>query len=532
MNTYFRFGKLVLGTLTLAATLCFAASSARATATITIINNNAAGVGFNDPTPAAPVGGNPGTTLGQQRLNAFQYAASIWGASLDSTVEIRIGATFEALTCTATSAVLGSAGATQVDADFPGAVVPGTWYCVALASKLAGTDLASGSPHITARFNSNLGNAGCLTGTFWYLGFDGNHGNNVDLVAVLLHEFGHGLGFQQFANITTGANLAGLTDVYARNILDTTTGKTWSQMTDAERVVSATNTSRVVWKGAEVTSGVPCVLGPSPMLRVNSPPSVAGKYPVGTAAFGPPLTVPGVTGTLALASPNLACGPLANPAAVAGKIAVVDRGTCTFVVKVKAAQDAGAIGVIVADNVQEPPPAGLGGSDPTITIPAVRITLNDANVLKAAMVGGPVSATIGLDSTQRSGTDPLGRVLLYTPNPRQVGSTISHWDTSAFPNLLMEPAINGDLTHNLFEPYDLTLAQMRDIGWFPGFGHTKYDLNWSGCVDLADYNALNAAIRAHSTNPMYDLNCDGKVDIADARVLVLHFSKPGGAACP
>lgn len=40
------------------------APSARAAAAVTIVNNNAPGVGFNDPTPAAPVGGNPGTTLG------------------------------------------------------------------------------------------------------------------------------------------------------------------------------------------------------------------------------------------------------------------------------------------------------------------------------------------------------------------------------------------------------------------------------------------------------------------------------------
>jgi hypothetical protein len=34
-------------------------------------------------------------------------------------------------------------------------------------------------------------------------------------------------------------------------------------------------------------------------------------------------------------------------------------------------------------------------------------------------------------------------------------------------NLLMEPAINGDLTHSVKSPEDLTLAQMRDIGWYP-----------------------------------------------------------------
>ena len=51
-------------------------------AQIAIINNNAAGVGFNDPTPAAPIGGNPGTTVGEQRLNAFRHAAEIWGLSV------------------------------------------------------------------------------------------------------------------------------------------------------------------------------------------------------------------------------------------------------------------------------------------------------------------------------------------------------------------------------------------------------------------------------------------------------------------
>ena len=102
------FGKLrtVFG----AALLLAAVGLAQAAANITIVNGNAAGLGFNDPTPAVPVGGNPGTTLGQQRINAFQYVASIWGANLGSSVEIKVLATFEPLTCSAGSAVLGSAG--------------------------------------------------------------------------------------------------------------------------------------------------------------------------------------------------------------------------------------------------------------------------------------------------------------------------------------------------------------------------------------------------------------------------------------
>jgi hypothetical protein len=57
-------------------------------ATITIVNGDPAGVGFNDTTVVAPVGGNTGTTLGAQRLIAFQAAADKWGATLTSTVTI------------------------------------------------------------------------------------------------------------------------------------------------------------------------------------------------------------------------------------------------------------------------------------------------------------------------------------------------------------------------------------------------------------------------------------------------------------
>jgi hypothetical protein len=63
-------------------------------ATFVIVNNDTVGVGFNDAAPRVPVGGNTGTTLGQQRLNAFQFAANIWGAILQSNVPIKVGSTF------------------------------------------------------------------------------------------------------------------------------------------------------------------------------------------------------------------------------------------------------------------------------------------------------------------------------------------------------------------------------------------------------------------------------------------------------
>src|SRR5664279_2548880 len=76
----------------------FGVSSAFAAATIVILNNDPAGVGFNDATPVAPVGGNVGITLGQQRLFAFQAAANTWGATLSSSVFITIRSQWTALT--------------------------------------------------------------------------------------------------------------------------------------------------------------------------------------------------------------------------------------------------------------------------------------------------------------------------------------------------------------------------------------------------------------------------------------------------
>jgi len=65
-----------------------------------------------------------------------------------------------------------------------------------------------------------------------------------------------------------------------------------------------------------------------------------------------------------------ACSPITNGAQVSGKIALVDRGSCTFVTKVKNAQNAGAIAAIVADN--QPgvlPQAWEAATQPSLFLP-------------------------------------------------------------------------------------------------------------------------------------------------------------------
>jgi hypothetical protein len=129
------------------------------------------------------------------------------------------------------------------------------------------------------------------------------------------------------------------------------------------------------------------------------------------------------------------------------------------VTKALAAQAAGAIAVVIVNNVAGAPPA-LGGTDPSVVIPVVSVSLADGNAIKAEL-GGGVNVTIALDPNELAGADTSGRVKLYAPNPYEGGSSISHFDVSAFPNLLMEPAINNNLSSSV----DLTLALFTDLGW-------------------------------------------------------------------
>ncbi len=229
-------------------------------ATFVIVNADPAGVGFNDPASAAPVGGNNGTTLGKQRLNAFQAAADKWGATLTSSAIIRVNAVWTDLPCTADSGVLGSAGPSEIWRDFPGAPIGKHWYPKALADRLANTDLDSTTEDIDANFNVNLGKPGCLTGTFFYLGLDGKHGKDFDLVTILEHEFAHGLGFHTSTDRETGAFVDGIPNIADDFLTDTSTGRNWSSMSALERASSAMNTGHLVWTGGNVTYALPRVL--------------------------------------------------------------------------------------------------------------------------------------------------------------------------------------------------------------------------------------------------------------------------------
>ena len=464
-------------------------------ATIEIQSRDPVGVGFNDPTPVQPVGGNPGTTLGAQRMNVYRHVADLWAAQLTSDITITVSAGWEALNCDATGAVLGSAGAWNVWDSFPGAPKANTWYPQALANKLSGRSLTVhygqeddgsgyGNVDIKTQFNINLGKTDCLEGVTFYLGFDGKAGNNVNFVATLLHELGHGLGFALLTTrSSTGQRFLGLPSVWEDLMLDNTTGKTWLQMTDAERAASAINQGGLAWTGANAVAGVSQVLaaGRAPKVVIGGAAGpVAGVKQFGPAQFGPLIDNNVISGTIAKLTDQangtgLACTALtpAASAAVAGKVALIDRGGCTFITKVRNLQNAGAKAVLVADNtVAGISPLG-GGPDATITIPSGRILKVDGDAIKARLANrvrgqaAPVlSAGMSAPLTGLyAGTDASARPLLYTPLTLAPGSSVSHWDISASPNQLMEPFINADLTTVLTVPKDLTYPLLKDLGW-------------------------------------------------------------------
>lgn len=136
--------------------------------------------------------------------------------------------------------------------------------------------------------------------------------------------------------------------------------------------------------------------GDSHLFSVNTPGQYQGNYDGALAAFGPGLPSPPITGNLAVikndstggsTDPNDACGNITNAEELDGKIVLIKRGVCPFVDKVKKAQLAGAIGVVMVNNVNGSP-INMGGDDPTITIPSVMIRNTDGNPIIDGILGG------------------------------------------------------------------------------------------------------------------------------------------------
>lgn len=458
---------MILRYLPLLLVLALAPGRASARATFKVQTQ---GDGFDDATPAAPVGGNPGKTLGEQRRLALSHALDLWAGQLDSTVPIALDVQFADLGCGQDGAViLGQAGAVSYEAglDAPRAN-PALVYPSALANSLAGRDLDESTPDIRMQLNAAADDS-CRSRTRgFYYGFDGEAGDANDLVDIVLHELAHGLGFSSTVDLASGALQFSVIDAFSAQLFDLDSGRPWSQLTAAQRAQSAGRPRRLVWNGPEAKRAAQRELTlPQPRLQIT--PAVADLSGlISDTSIGMPAPQLGTGGPLALGQ---GCAVEAPAAAVSdGWVALFTR--CDPVVAAKAAQSAGAVAaLLVRDSPYDLPPLPLETTEQIepIALPLLTLAANDARAIQLAMSRGTLNAQLSSDMTQHLGTDSEGRPLMFASNPVNGGSSVSHVEPVLRPNQLMEPLATPRPKHNLV----LTRAFLQDIGWSSlcGDGH-------------------------------------------------------------
>jgi subtilisin family serine protease len=120
-------------------------------------------------------------------------------------------------------------------------------------------------------------------------------------------------------------------------------------------------------------------------------PGVAGDFGTITSNLTAPLSAVGVT--TASDPLSVACSALPD---LTGKIALLSRGTCSFSTKIRNAQNAGAVAVVMVNNAFGDPIAmGQDGTANQPTIPAYMVSKSDGATIKAAVLATPGNATIG-----------------------------------------------------------------------------------------------------------------------------------------
>jgi hypothetical protein len=214
-------------------------------APINYLDDPGTNFGFFDTTPVSPVGGNTGTTLGQQRRIAMQYAAKRWADQIQGTIPMRIRASWY----TQAGNTLASCSSINYFRDPDQATFPlqNVSYPSVLADQLAGEDLELNGTKEDMNVNCNA--YWQTNGTSptdlrrWYYGLDGNapttaNGPWFDFVGVTFHEIGHGLGFLSFLGLDvpqTSALYAAPNGTIWDWIMSDSSGNRLSTLTGAQR---------------------------------------------------------------------------------------------------------------------------------------------------------------------------------------------------------------------------------------------------------------------------------------------------------
>jgi MYXO-CTERM domain-containing protein len=225
------------------------------------------------------------------------------------------------------------------------------------------------------------------------------------------------------------------------------------------------------------------------------------------ADFGPYLSAKSVRAPIVLGNPLDGCG---QPPDYTGVIVLLQGADCPSVQKTSLAESGGALAVLIADPDGVAPPSSVEvpldqNAMFPVSIPTIGVTDGDYSLLG---VGGE-TATLDADQTRLVGTDAQGRMYLYASDPLVPGSTVSHWDPLARPNLMQEPNASYEVSHDL----RMEAALMRDIGWTPFCGNGHLDQAEQCDSGAANSDTLPGACR---TDCLLAHCGDGVVDTGEA----------------
>ena len=185
-----------------------------------------------------------------------------------------------------------------------------------------------------------------------------------------------------------------------------------------------------------------------------------------------------VTAPLSVVSPLNGCTPL-PPGSLNGTIAFVQRGGCLFRIKAKIVQNAGALAMLAFDNVNEGT-ISMAGTDPTITIPGVIVSLADGTAILANV---PAIVNLNSDALDRVNS-PLYFAVSKTPSPDSF-STVTDWYTYTFSSPLTQ-------TYAIFfDHHATTVDTFTLVGQMWGPAYPNGTILWAGTYYLTlDKNAM------------------------------------------